>query len=508
MSDGLLRKYAWPLAAAGVALVLLLLRLASLLELGFVADDFAHLVEDRPQPWYFAQDHLYRPLRNATFRVLPALFGLDPVPYRFLVMAGFLTCLVLLFVFLRLQGVGLAGALSACVFAALHPRNQRVLYWFAAAQDIVVACAVLAALSGWSLFRQRASRAGYVLALVSFGVGLGFKEPAIVLPALLVIVDVHRLGADWRAVRTARFWRPYLGLLPVLGLYAAFVLLYPEGRLRQAEAGASIYGVSTLLQSVLALVRTLFNLVLPFAPPLALRDVTVPQLACAVLVLAAVVLLAVWTRTRRAWGAAAAWVLVAAVPTSVFARTNNGDQYLFLPMLGIAFGLAWSFDVLFHSRTWVRAVGCAVLMLQAFFGARYLARAHEEWRVAGELVQRTLQSARAIPSSETLTTLVVVDLPHMNGRAPVLNNGLKGALMSVGFPRSLALEVNHQRPGTDPAQEALVQGLLACPAGPVGPAPRRTFVWVDGALVERTGACAERWVHEDEQRRALAWVKS
>ncbi|MGZ3458286.1 MAG: hypothetical protein ACXU86_07215 [Archangium sp.] len=507
MLPGPLRQHLWPLLAAGVACVLLLPLLASLLHLGFVADDFVHLVEDRDQPWYFSQDHLYRPLRNTLFRVLPALFGLEPVPYRLLVIAGFLTCLVLLFVFLRLQGVGLGGALSACVFAALYPRNQRVLFWFAASQDIVAACAVLTALLGWTLFRVRGSRLGYGLTLLAFGVGLGFKEPAIVLPALLLILDCWRQGLSRKVLLAPGFWRPYLGFLPVLVPYAAFLFVFRAGRLQTTDEHG-IYGFSSVLQSFLALVRTCFNLVLPFTQPLALRDVTALHLAGAVLVLLAVAALARWTRTSRWWLAAAAWVVVAALPTSIFAMTNNGDQYLFLPMLGLAFGLAISLDEIFRSKSWQRPVAAVSLMAYAFCGSRYLTRAREEWRDSGEVIRRTQESARTLSLAKQASSLVVINLPHSYpDKVPILNNGLKGVLISAGYPRSLSLEVNHLLPQADAAQKELVQRILACPAEPDASASRRMLVWVDGVLQDHTGACAEQLIAGDEKARALAWSR-
>ncbi|PTL84662.1 hypothetical protein [Vitiosangium sp. GDMCC 1.1324] len=502
-----LRKHVWPLLAAGVALALLLPLLASLLDLGFVADDFVHLVEDRLQPWYFSQDHLYRPLRNTLFRVLPELLGLEPAPYRFLVISGFFTCLALLFTFLRLQGVGFAGALSACVFAALYPRNQRVLFWFAASQDIAAACAVLTALIGWTLFRVRGSRLGYGVSLLAFMVGLGFKEPAIVLPALLVILDCWRQGLSRKVVLAPAFWRPYLGFLPLLALYGSFLWVFRAGRL-QTNDEHGIYGFSSLLQSVLALARTCINLVLPFARPLALRDMSALHLGCAALVLLAVAALALWTRTRRWWWVTAAWVVVAALPTSIFARTNNGDQYLFLPMLGLTFGLAISLDEVFRSKTWQRPVASLLLMVYAFAGSRYLARAQGEWKTSGETIRRTLESARALSLPKQASSIVAVNIPHsLPVGVPIMNNGLKGVFITAGYPRSLSLEVNHLQPREDPAQKEFVQRLLACPAEPERPTGRRTLVWVDGVLQDHSGPCAEQLIEGDEKTRALAWLK-
>lgn len=107
---------------------------------------FLLALSDQRLPLTQSVDELHRPLRNATLKIAESHLGIQHVwPYRLAVALTFVAVLLLLYRLTRRLGAGRVAALAAVYILAFFPRNDEVLFWFAAWQDLVAAAAVLCA---------------------------------------------------------------------------------------------------------------------------------------------------------------------------------------------------------------------------------------------------------------------------------------------------------------------------------------------------------------------------
>src|SRR5207237_9663251 len=106
------------------------------LSLGFVSDDFVHLVRDRAGPWYYSSDSLYRPFRNGLFKMMVGFFGLQPQPYRIFALLAYLLCGFLFYRLLLTLDLGVIPSTCATFLASFTPRNYALLFWFSASPDM------------------------------------------------------------------------------------------------------------------------------------------------------------------------------------------------------------------------------------------------------------------------------------------------------------------------------------------------------------------------------------
>jgi hypothetical protein len=483
-----------------IALLLLARLLAPVPQLGFVSDDYLLLAEDAHLPWYDSSDHLYRFLRNGMCRVMPRLFGMQPRPYHLLELAAYLCCLVLLGVFLWKQGARVIGIIGGVTLVALYPRNHPELFGFVWVQETGAAIGILAGLILWSSFREKGSRVAYLLALLSFMLGIGFKETAIVFPVLVVAVDLFHSRLDPNTVRRREFWLPYAGVALVATLFVGYVLSQRQGRVITPDP-QGVYQAHSIVGAVLGMAREVMNLILPFASAFGLRDLKLIDYAGAVLILLALLLTGWWSRTLSSWMVSLVWVLATVFPPSMFARSNNADQYLFLPIIGVALAVSATLDFVAARKAWLGISVAAALVLYSVLGSWQLTEEREEWATAGRIVQEFLRQVRSLSPPGQADALVLVNSPHSNGRAPVLGSGLRGALIVAGYRRDLP---GRYMPSPS-FPNHLIKALKTCLADVTASGSLRILVWQDGLLKDRTGACAQRLIAQDEAQNPWQW---
>jgi hypothetical protein len=469
---------------------------------GFISDDYSLLVEDFHNPWYNSLDGMYRYLRNIVLRIMPRLFGLTPWPYHTLALAGFLATLILLFILVRKLGATVWGALGAVIIVETYPRNGILLFGFNWAQELAVASGILAAMVAWLEFRERNSKLAYGISLVCFAYALGFKETAVVFPALLLALDWYTLEArTLKAVFSKRVLFPYLGLAAIIFLYAGCVLLQKRGALI-APADDSTYRYSSLTGGLLAVVRDFVNLLRPFSRMIALRDLTWVDYALLGLAVTLIAWTARRTATIRTWLFVGVWVFLVVLPPSLFARTVNSERHMFLPMLGVAFAVALTIDYAVRLNRWAAPALALCLAAYSIAGVRHLMSVRTQWREATAEVQSFIGSVREFVSPSEIQSVTFINVPA------ALNNGLRGALLSVGYPDHMKLTGYGANPSvSDPVQDALVGAISACSGSVSVGETHRSLLWINGRMVDRTGACADNVIEHDRQVRPWAWLK-
>ncbi len=472
------------------------------LNTGLVSDDFTLMIEDSVRPWYFSSDHLYRPVRNAILHFLPRIFGMDPVPYRSALLLCVLATLAVFYVLLRQLRVPKEGCFAALAFAGLYPRHEEVYYFWSASQDAFMALFFLLALVLWFRYRRTGSQASWLAAIASFAASLGFKEPAVCLPLLLLLWELSEIHWSWKRAMQPGFWRPYLGLAAVLLVFGAFVLWYREGRLYVPDP-FSIYGYHGLSRVALPWVRTWANLLLPFSQKLSLRSLSFARLALLGLILLTLGAVQRWLRLGSALVVCAVAVAILIVPTSMFVGVNNGDQYLYLPSFAVAGFMGCVAGELLRRSQSMKLATALAIAVYVLFATLYLRDIARVWTQAADQAQNVLSSVRSLAPANQVANLTLLNVPHSNSASPILANGVFGALIASGYSPRLQLLVNHQ--DTSDEQQFLVRELLECQGSPAA-SPTRALLVLPEKMLELNPTCASAPIAADRLKRPLAWA--
>lgn len=314
----------------------------------------------------------YLPVRDLSYAVNYALDGLNPRGFQAtnLLLHIFNSLLVMLLA-TRLTGRKLAGGLAGLVFA-VHPVHVEAVSWLSSRKDLLAAFFLLLSthlylaarrarpgLMSSETFVQRVrqnSRLTYALSLLCFVLALLSKMPAVVLPALLVLLELfcgHGLkgaGAPKRLAWTAPFWA-------IAALFTALAMKIGTGLMREPYGDGR---VQSTLTAVSAIARDFQAMLIgwPMQPVVDMPVQTGLSLPVAIglLLLLGVMALGVagWRVSRKGWdgrramllglcGLGALWFLVALAPVSNFAvqiGTVFAERYLYIPSIGIALALA------------------------------------------------------------------------------------------------------------------------------------------------------------------------
>ncbi|MBI4544077.1 MAG: hypothetical protein HY703_02650, partial [Gemmatimonadetes bacterium] len=243
------------LAVAALACAVYLNSLAN----GFAMDDVAviqrndrlhsagRLLEVLTTPYWPAKEPIaspYRPVTSLSFALNWAAGRGHPGAFHAVnVLLHAAVAALLLLLLLRLGLPAAAATLGAAVFA-LHPVHTEAVANIVGRAELLVACFVLIAALAYLRSTARPWLRIPAIAL-AYALALGSKENAIVLPALLVLLELFRPDRD-RPLRTA-LWRErwvYIALILVTAGFAA-VRSPVLGVLTSGDVAAYIAGLST-----------------------------------------------------------------------------------------------------------------------------------------------------------------------------------------------------------------------------------------------------------------------
>ena len=475
--------------------------------LGFVSDDYGHLVEAARLPITSSTDGLHRPLRNIFFRLGSAAFGLNPAPYHLVMILLHLTLVALLYRFVLLLNHGKTAAFITVALFGFFPRSHQSLFWVAAAQDTVVAICTLIACFSLLQFRRRGRLTDYFLALVAFLIALGFKETAIAIFPLLLLLEVTIARRESTA-KPGIPWRVYLPFLIVTGLYLSWV--FGPRLFGWAGEAQNYYAVQSLSQSIKLAVKFVINMLLPFSGPVEARELLSRPLLGFVVVIEVLAMAAaglVLVR-RREMLLSVGWIAIGMAPTAVFGLYT--DRYLLMPFMGLAllvgFIVEASMARLRAKELAVQGVLVALVCLYLFAAIPSLLGYESNWREAAREVQATVAQARKLhPQVPSGSVLSFVNLTHSrnNGQIYVFNTSLNGALAAGGFDhvigqRTFSTENSHE--------EQLVKSLLSCSTSDPAHAAAGTyvFVYIHG-LIDVSGDCGNQVVEISRVKDPELW---
>ena len=134
-----------------------------------------------------------RPLGALVYRILFAIFGLNPVPYRVFCFMLVLANLILLYRFCKLASGSREVAVLACVIGAYHAHLADLYYASATLFDLLCFFFFFAALTYYMAIRRGARQLTWPQAatvLLLYACALESKEMAVTLPVLVVLYDL------------------------------------------------------------------------------------------------------------------------------------------------------------------------------------------------------------------------------------------------------------------------------------------------------------------------------
>jgi hypothetical protein len=430
------RREAWIAAAAGA-----LLALPSLLAY-FVADDFVslHSVTVTP-PWRFlwsnwlgavGEGGFYRPVFNWALGLCYLAGGLDPMPFRLLIIGVYAgNCALVVQLAARATGSS-AGALAAGLFFAAHPAHHESIGWISSILEQLCAMFFLLSIAAFDraarLDRGRRASRWLAVSVGMMALSLGSKEVGIMIPAVAALWDLCVLRASWggpawrRIWRRIRLWAP----LAVLGLiYLGFRVLI--------LGGLGGYGERHLRFGVIDnhLVHYLHFLLEPLPAPWLDRGAGGKALT----VLAAG-LLGLWALARTAglprWRGAAlglGWFFLSWLPASTLLR----PQYLFQPSVGAAIVVGAVMGSLLDEARRRAQPGLAaalsfVSLLWLLHAGGALLSHLKLWEAGGQIAESVLRQSRELLREAPPRSVLLYEKLPVNIGVPVFQHGIAEAL--------------------------------------------------------------------------------
>ena len=376
----------------------------------------------------------YRPIGEMTFALDFAIWGLRPIGYHLTNLLLHLLCIFLVWRLARRLFDEAGWAIVVAVVFALHPIHNEAVGWISGRFDVLVAvCALGATLSFLNARRAGAAWKRWgALSLLWFVVGLGCKETALIMPAVLLVVEVLRVRDVREQGSIGRLVAIGAGFTLIGGLYLMirFAMFGGLGHLPPPYGVDWSQPVEAVRIVAWNLLQYLIDFVLFiqvdafFVAPFWLAH-PVLLAACAALVIL-VIGATVWlARSMRALGVGLAWALMFTAPALM---AMPGERNVYLASVGMALmagaGVCALADRLGRrpaAMVWFRRAAAAMILA-------WVVIAQVEWTVmsvlagAGEKVFTDIEEA--LPE------------PPQNARIYVVN---QCPLSAVGFDQALRL---------------------------------------------------------------------
>ncbi|HET9765882.1 MAG TPA: hypothetical protein VFS60_03485, partial [Thermoanaerobaculia bacterium] len=303
-------------------------------------------------------------------------------------------------------------AAAVAALFALHPQRVEPVLWLTGRKDLLAATGGLLALLLYVRWCEAPSRGRYFAVTVAFAAALLGKATALVVPALMLLLDLWplpRLAAEDESRSNGgallRRLRPLLvEKVPWLAMSAAA----GAGALLSARAGSAMAELAVVPLSERAatavvggatyLRQTVWPAGLAAFYPLPAGGWSASQVAAGVALL--VVLTGVALATVRRWPWLAVgwlWWLVCLLPVSGLLQAGEqaaADRYTYFASIGLIMAVVWSVAELAARVRWRQAIAAAALVL-ALIASTLATRAQiATWRDSETVFRRMVEVTR------------------------------------------------------------------------------------------------------------------
>lgn len=305
----------------------------------------------------------YRPIGEMTFAADFLIWRLQPFGYHLMNLVLHLVCTFLAWRLARRLLDAPVAALAVAVVFALHPVHNEAVAWISGRFDLLVCLCVLASVLSYLNWQHNAPRSGLwgLLSVLWFAVGLLCKETAIVLPAVLVVVEALRWRGAGAAYRGGR-------LVAAALAFGSTALLYLAGRFALFGGLGNLpppYGLdlSSPLIAIRSLTWNLAQYLLDFVLFIQVDSIYIVEfwsnhlmlmvlaLAAALAICAACTMLA-WR--SRAFRVGLVWTVLFTVPSLM---AMPGERNVYLSSVGVALIAGAAFGALLRRSDTRPAVG-------------------------------------------------------------------------------------------------------------------------------------------------------
>jgi tetratricopeptide (TPR) repeat protein len=339
---------------------------------------------------------LYRPLTTLSFHADYQVHGLKPAGFHLtnMILNAGVSALVFL-VLLELFGALDVALVAALLFAAFPMHTENVV-WVSGRTDLIATLFMLASLWCYARWRRGAPAAILAGTLAFFVVALTGKETAVVLPALIGVLEMLTLRRERSRVDRKTGAAATAAMFVIAAVYFVIrkqILGSAVGSFHRFTTGA----VQAIALCFSIVAHYAWKLVYPFRlnaesdflPPTSFWNLY--TLAGIVIFLAVIVALYRWRRHAAfVFGVAVIGLGLAPVLNILPANQILAERFLYFPSMGFALLVALGVVVL--RRRWRWPVAIAFVALLAAYSARTMTRI-PDWKDELTLFQTTVAAS-------------------------------------------------------------------------------------------------------------------
>jgi hypothetical protein len=298
------------------------------------------------------------------------LFRLNPAGYHWTNVLFHIGNTLLLFLVLnRMTGAIWRSGFAAALFA-VHPLHVESVAWIAERKDVLSTLFWMLTMYAYAIYVERPSVEKYVLAFISFSVGLMAKPMLVTLPFVLLLLDYWPLKRLQSPLHLVLEKVPFF-IVTILACVATFITEQESGALSPAE----IYPLDVRMQNAIIsyvayIKKTIWpsNLAILYPYPVTLWPIEQVVVSGLVLVIISIIVVR-WIYTYPYLAIGWFWYLGTLVPVIGFVQVGipaMADRYTYVPLVGLFITITWGFPDLMrrwkHQKTLFSVTSVFVLV--------------------------------------------------------------------------------------------------------------------------------------------------
>jgi len=325
--------------------------------------------------WAFTTGHTgyWHPLTWVSIIIDCSIFGPNPAGHH-LVSVGFhiANAILLFWILVNMTGSTLrqssvqasspqAGAIWPSAFVAavfaLHPLGVESVAWASERKTVLSGLFWMLTMLAYIRYAQRPGFKRYVLVLLAFAMGLMAKPMVVTLPFVLLLLDywpLNRLNSKFSILNSV-FEKVPLFVLSAMSSVVTFVTSQHEGAVAALWRIPLNYRIANTFICYITYISKMIwpsRLAIFYPPPLANLSVATAVVCALLFFLITAICLYVGLRRRYA---AVGWLWFVGTLVPVIGLVQVGsqamaDRYMYTPMLGLLFIIAWFVKDLITNR--------------------------------------------------------------------------------------------------------------------------------------------------------------